>query len=517
MAKPQANVEIAAPAFAGINTEDSPLQSGDVFAEIADNCVIDRYGRIGARRGFNEITTDASAYSGSDVETLSEHLNASTSGSTFFQFANNKMLQGLEAPVDVTPAGHPGITSSNWQHGQVGDISFWAAEGNEMIYYVESTGLTYTHTQAPGNPHALRPLGNVALGAYGRAWVYERSGGTGTLYFSDLLIPYEFDSGSAGGVVLDEVWPNGNDDVVALAAHNGFLLIFGTRQILIYGSADNDPLNNLTLVDFVVGIGCVNRDSVANTGDDVIWLDNTGVRSFNRTIQEKSLPLADVSAFIRSDLIDSIDVTRDSATSNGFAAYSQATGYYMLAFPDQGYIYCFNVNRGPVNEGGGYRVTRWTSLQRIKSMLFTADNRTLVGADANVAHYTNYQDWGSNYQMRFYANPVDFDAPSQYKNLKQVDVTLLGGQGMQFQLLWAFDFRTDYRKRNFTVGGSVVAEYALSEFNSGAEYNAGIAMQTRHINVGGKGNYLTIALEASVNAPVSLQALNIQSIIGRIR
>jgi hypothetical protein len=64
MAQPQQNITISAPGFQGLNTEDSPLQQDPGFAIVADNCVIDKYGRIGAREAFSTYTvTDAVPYS----------------------------------------------------------------------------------------------------------------------------------------------------------------------------------------------------------------------------------------------------------------------------------------------------------------------------------------------------------------------------------------------------------------------------------------------------------------------
>ena len=50
MAQPLQTITISAPGFFGINTQDSPIGLNPAFASIADNCVIDQYGRIGARR-----------------------------------------------------------------------------------------------------------------------------------------------------------------------------------------------------------------------------------------------------------------------------------------------------------------------------------------------------------------------------------------------------------------------------------------------------------------------------------
>jgi hypothetical protein len=51
MAQQLQNITVAAPGFAGLNTQDSPIGLGPSFAAVADNCVIDKLGRVGARKG----------------------------------------------------------------------------------------------------------------------------------------------------------------------------------------------------------------------------------------------------------------------------------------------------------------------------------------------------------------------------------------------------------------------------------------------------------------------------------
>ena len=59
MAQALQNITIAAPAFKGLNTQDSPL-SGDVqYASVVDNAIIDTYGRIGSRKGLEALTVDS--------------------------------------------------------------------------------------------------------------------------------------------------------------------------------------------------------------------------------------------------------------------------------------------------------------------------------------------------------------------------------------------------------------------------------------------------------------------------
>ena len=74
MAQRLQNITIQAPAFAGLNTQDSPVGLDASFAAIADNCVIDRFGRVGARKGYTALTTNGSSVLGSSrgIETIFE-------------------------------------------------------------------------------------------------------------------------------------------------------------------------------------------------------------------------------------------------------------------------------------------------------------------------------------------------------------------------------------------------------------------------------------------------------------
>ena len=61
---------IAAPGFYGLNTQEASITLSSGFALKAQNCVIDKYGRMGSRRGWvaqNETSTDLGA---NNVESL---------------------------------------------------------------------------------------------------------------------------------------------------------------------------------------------------------------------------------------------------------------------------------------------------------------------------------------------------------------------------------------------------------------------------------------------------------------
>ena len=49
---------IVAPGFNGLNTQESGITLDSGWALTASNAVIDKYGRIGARRGWSMLTTN---------------------------------------------------------------------------------------------------------------------------------------------------------------------------------------------------------------------------------------------------------------------------------------------------------------------------------------------------------------------------------------------------------------------------------------------------------------------------
>ena len=52
---------ITAPGFYGLNTQDSSLDLASGFALVANNCIIDQYGRIGARKGWTKVNSSTNA------------------------------------------------------------------------------------------------------------------------------------------------------------------------------------------------------------------------------------------------------------------------------------------------------------------------------------------------------------------------------------------------------------------------------------------------------------------------
>ena len=504
MAQPLQNITISAPGFAGLNTQDSPIDMSPVFAAVANNCVIDKFGRIGAREGFTLATTTTNDNLGSSIgiEVIKEYVN-DAGDKKVFSAANNKILSGTTTLVDETPAGYT-ITSNNWKIVNFNSNLYFFQQGYEPLVYNGTDVLEMTDVVA-GTP----PEAGEAIAAFGRLWAADFATDKSTVYWSDLLNGSSWSGGSSGSIDLSNVWPNGYDEVVALASHNNFLVIFGKRSILVYSGADSPA--TMELADAINGIGCVARDSIAHTGNDILFLDITGVRSLGRTIQEKSAPLGDVSKNVRDDIRDFIA----TQTSPIKCHYNPEKAFYLVTFREGNTTYCFDTRR-PL-EDGSFRATTWTGIAPL-CYEKTDDNVLLLGLLEGIGVYGGYSDDNSPYLMSYFSHALTFESPANLKFLKKVSLVTIGGPQSQGVLNWGYDYGLVFKKQAFSFQGSAnPANYNISEFNTDAEYSFPIIVNKPTINTSGSGIAVTVGLEANINNFFfSLQEINIYALLGRV-
>jgi len=420
MAQQLQNITIAAPGFFGLNTQDSPIGLDPSFASIADNCVIDKSGRIAARKGWDEVSTNGASVLGTSrgIETVYEYVDKS--GDKYVLSAgNNKIFSGTTTLVDITPSGYT-PTGNNWKIVNLNDHGYLYQRGHEPLIYTDHEGSPALeahsdHSHATGTP----PQANEVLAAYGRIWAADVTGNKHTVYWSDLLQGHHWTGGTSGSLDVTTVWPTGHDEITALAAHNGFLIIFGKKSILVYSGAQSPA--TMTLTDTVEGIGCIARDSVQHTGTDILFLSDSGVRSFGRTIQEKSMPMRDISRNVRNDLINLVTQQTNPIKS----IYSAEESFYLLTLPDNGLVYCFDM-RAPLQDGS-HRATTWSALNPLS--FARLDGGTIyIGKDSGIVKYDGYKDGTAQYQMRYFSNPLDFGNASNLKFLKKFNLTIVGGK-----------------------------------------------------------------------------------------
>lgn len=149
----------AAPGFYGLNSQDSGVTLASGFATKADNCVIDKFGRIGSRKGWTKV--NPTAFNSSSVKTVFEFVKADNN--LIFAAAGNKIYGQhpttgayVEYPVGGTNF-HPASSVSYSQTGTTVTVtcsSHGLSTGN-TIYFGPASGTAdegiYTITVTSGS------------------------------------------------------------------------------------------------------------------------------------------------------------------------------------------------------------------------------------------------------------------------------------------------------------------------------------------------------------------------------
>lgn len=507
MAQELKSINLVAPAFKGLNTEDAILAQDPSFAEVASNAVIDRRGRLAARKGITNLTSVKTVLGSESVVGI--HVFRDSAGNTkTFSVGNNKIMSGEGTLVDETPGAYT-VTADDWRMVNFNDSIYFFQRAQEPLVYSNSSGAVQKMSAVAGALGVTSAIyGNEVLAAYGRLWTADFTNDTSTIYWSDLLQGHVWTGGSSGSIDISEAWPNGFDTIVALAAHNDFLVVFGTQSILVYAGAE-DP-TTMALSDTITGVGCVSRHTVKSTGGDLVFLSHSGLRSLGRTIQEKSASINSLSKSVTSDIISLID----SETDEFDAAYYPEEKFYLLLFRGQSKVYCFDT-RGPL-EDGSWRVTYWPD-SPIKAV-FAGDRvqgRMLIGFSEGIGEYSGYTDDGSAYRLKYRSPELSLGDTAQLKFIKKIRPTLVGNTGQPIVLRWGYDFDSSSGSASFTPAASGVSEFGIGEFNIG-EFSSGQLAIRKSINANGSGSTLSVTLESDVNGnELSIQEINMLLLTGR--
>ncbi len=508
---------ISAPGFYGLNTQDSPLDLAAGYSLVATNCIIDQYGRMGSRKGWTKANSSSGTLGANDVGAIHELVQ--TDGSTTTLVAGNNKLFKLSGGTlsELTYGGGgtaPTITASNWHCASLNGITYFFQSGHDpLIYDPAVSTTTYRRVSEKSGYTGTVPNGNICISAYGRLWIASTGTNKTTLTFSDLLSGFVYTGGTAGTLNVNNVWANGADEITGLAAHNGFLFIFGKRQILVYQGATAP--STMSLYDTIVGIGTQWRDSIQSTNTDVWFLSNSGVRSILRTIQEKSAPLRDLSKNVRNDLMQLVG---GETPANIKAVYSEVDAFYLLTLPTAGQVYVFDTRA--VMQDGSSRVTTWTQIDPT-ALCYLRDGTLLIGKTGYVGTYTGYSDDTASYRMQYYTNHADLGDITVTSIVKRISVVVIGGSDQVVTIKWGYDFTENYLSENTSVPTQGVSEYGIAEYGANgspvAYYAGGIVIQTLQSQASGSGKVVQTGYEADIDGfGLSIQKIEILAKRGRI-
>lgn len=504
---------IGAPGFFGLNLQDSYVDMAPGFALQAQNCVIDKYGRIAARKGWARAHTSNSDLSTSNISCIGELVQndgtitiVAAGGGFLFTHSGTTLTTLTYGGGGAAPT----ISANNWQFVQISGVGIFFQRGNDPLIYdpVVSTTTFRRLSEKTGYTGTVQ-LSNCAISAYGRIWNADTATDKNTVQWSDVLTSHLLTGGTSGTLNLIGVWPKGGDEIVALAAHNNYLYIFGTRQILIYTGASTP--STMSLYDTVSSIGCIARDSVQNTGTDVIFLSDTGVRSLQRTIQEKSQPLRDLSKNIRNEVKDRMN---SETAANIKSVYHPVEAFYLITMPTALQTYCFDT-RSPLEDGAA-RVTTWYGTTST-AFLSTKGRKLYMGKAGYIGEYTGYLDDAATYRMTYYTPWLDFGNPIQMSIVKKILAWAIGSNGQAIVFKVGTDFDEVYTSYTATLASNAsVSEYNVGEYNI-AEYTSGVSFSQISVQAGGVGRVLQFGFEATINnGSLSMQKIDVLTKNGRL-
>jgi len=525
---------IQAPGFLGLNTQDSAVTLESGYASIATNCIIDKYGRLGARKGYSNITTDNGTLLDTEAIKAIFEFKETDGTITYLSAGGGHLFTGTDILVEQIPKAANQTTNSpvsppddRWQFAALAEGSgisatsygFAAQMGAPMLVWRKTSHTGVYIWQRIGD-YGSKPTGvttfdpDCVLAAFGRIWTARLTSHKQTIYYSKLLDGAAFTGTGSGLLDISSVIGN-NDEIVSIAYHNNYLIIFCKNNIVAYAGA-NDP-TTMTLADVIVGVGCVARDSVQATGTDLIFLSKTGVRSFNRVVQEKSMPLRELSLNIRDDLVGYLAV---ETTTNIRSAYYEKDAFYLLTFPGSHITVYFDLRQMLPN--GAAKTTLWnnTSGTDYSSFCSTEDRELLIGFPGKITKYNGYLDGTSSYTMQYYTSSSDLGSPTTNKMLKKASLVVIGSGDQDFSFKYGYDYTLNYTSQtiNRDLGTGIYATYNTTyKYNVDKYSSVGIGVNNIQVPLGGSGKVLQFGVESTINdSPVSIQKIDVYLQTGKM-
>lgn len=496
-ASPLTPVSLAAPGFFGLNTQEASVNVQQNFALVANNAVIDTYGRVGARKGYSTLSDTNAA---DTVYCIHEHINKDGTSQVYFVGGDEIYTMATDGTVALDHSIASTPADANWQPLSFNGNVYLFHEGEDPVVndIVGATGWD-TLSSYGDMPTGVTEAG-VGLSAYGRIWMARTNLNKTTVYWSDTLIGTSFNAGTAGAIDLENVFTNGTDEITHLAAFNGNLVIFCKKSVIIYSGAQEPA--TMQVADIIDGVGCIARDTVQDIGTDIIFLSDTGLRSLGRVIQEKSAPMRDLSRNVRDQLLAEVSGEGGIIKS----VYYEKEAFYLLTVPSLQKVWCFDIRSAL--EDGSFRVTTWTS-PSLNSFCVTRDRKLLIGTSLRVSEYGGYQDNGNPYTMSYYTTYLNAGAPSNLKILKDASFLFVGGSGETFAIKWDVDYGSNYASKVFSFPESATGEYAVDEYTV-AEYSVGAIINRKGITLSKTGRVFQLGVEVVINgSPLSIQQIDI--------
>lgn len=420
----------------GLNTQSdiSDDTTGLKYASLATNGVVDDSGKLVSRADF---VLQTSGFVGTVEQIYLHRLNAGTE--VVLSAAGGKIYSGTTTLTQRADYSGTSTTLNSWAFASLSSKIFGAQAGMAPFVLNETT---YAAEAFTGAPWSSSP--NVFLAASGRVWAADDAAGSNryTLWWSKLLDGKIWNAGDAGSVNLQNVWPGGQDAIVAVAVFQDRVVIFGTNNILLYTlPTDRNPAN-MTLTDSISNIGCEARDSVIIAGGDIYFLAKDGYYKLPRLAQVTSLlSLVKVTKLVADDFVTA--VAAESAAKHKIrAGYNPTTKFLVLTLPTGNKTWCFAIDR-LIPEINLHPVAYWTNVSNpFRGFTFDKDGNWYCAMTNGIGKYTGFTPDGaaSVYTFDFYTQWTAMQDETRLKHLKNWALTLETDVAQTGTFRWQLDY-----------------------------------------------------------------------------
>ena len=526
-------INLSGPAFAGVNLETGENITGKEWATILNNAVFDASGRPAARLGWKTLTATATT---GVVMRVFEYYKADGTSELIFSTDSAIFDSLTSTPVDIDG----GLTISD------GNIKFVNFNDKVIAFGIGTGGIPAVRTT--GNfadvaaNSGTRPTGKIGTAAFGRIWVTDTDGKT--IRYSALLDETRWAVADGGGTIdMSNVWPAGQDDIIAIEEFQGDLIVFGSNNTVIMtdgkGSALGIEPDDLYVSDTIPGMGALTQFGIERVAGDLWVLTNTGVVGLKRELVQRSTPITNLSKNQQSSIIDLIG---DASDINDISlVYSPKHAFCILNFPDDNKQIVYDV-RLPFQDGS-FRATTWSA--DVQALAWDRKNKRLVGSLTGVVgelmNYTNYEDNKTSYIFDYESGWLDLGEELNVflKFVKRLTSFVFIQKQATVTHKVFYDFNSKKFSINKTSSSGKVIEWGTFEWSDGstnssggvydinddtavagvdiAEWAGNVSVRTLDASLGGGGQYIKVGVSLNTESgSFSLQQINLYAKVGRL-
>ncbi len=499
----------------GQNSQTSDIDLPSDFGTEVTNAVVNQSGRLSSRKSMDRVTSDnADLTTALGIKRVYRH-NRADGTSQLWGSGNNRIFSSDGATLTSRSSGH---SADLWQFATLNGKVF-AAQASHSLRWFNETTFAETTQATPSNPRAIHS-------AYGRLWALSSDGWT--LYWSVLLDGTDFAGAGSGSLDLTKMHTASRSIGVGIAAFNRQIVVLCDSALIVLAAAEtgagtnggmnpSDLTTPLFLRDYIPNVGCVARDSIVNTGDDLLFLSHDGVRSLTRSMQEKQgpAPMTETSALNKNVIVRNIDTETTSAIA---ACWHPGESWYQLFFPVTKEVWVFDVST-KVPQTSFPRTMIWRMGTRPAYCgVYFSDDLMYYGTTGGLAR-NNLYDADDSYTMTIATGWLSLGAPDSLKHFKKLILSLTGGGGQTATVRWYVDFdENNVRSRTFTLETAADPdEWGTMEWGS-FEWSTGLGTAEFGIQLSNSAKFIKIQVDLPVSASeVTVNNAQIFFQMGRVK